>query len=631
MCGFVGKIDLKSNSIEKDELSRMLEPIVHRGPDYEGIFIDRNVGLGFRRLSILDLSINANQPMFSDDKDHVIVFNGEIYNYQSIRQDLEKKGFKFNTSSDTEVLLKSYIHYGIDCLNLFNGMFAFVIYNRRNKMLFMARDRAGKKPLHYLFNGNSFLFSSEIKSLLKERATSKEISSKGLLQYLTVGYTLAPDSIFKAIKKMKPGYFMSCSIDNLKPDIEQRKYWKISFKEDFSRHSNINEWADEFHLLFKSAIKIRLNADVPIGIFLSGGLDSTAIVSTIAKETREQLHAFTIGFDSNDHPEILSAKTLINQYPNVVHHVYVLRVDEALNHFEILNSLDEPFSDPSIIPTAWISKLVKDSGFKVALSGDGGDEIMAGYYKNQPFLLFDIWHNLVRKKNKQFSNKLLNLIKNYKNEWLQISEKLLLDAHEMYWFSKSIIKFHLFDEIFNKKFKDKFHDIMNYKHVFPISEDRYKKTINLYETNDFKYQLADGYLTKVDRASMFNSLEVRNPFLDYRIIDLLSKIPIKYKFNNNETKILIRKMLKGSVPEEILSQKKTGFSFPLRDWTNFKLKNSFIDVINSSFFKEYLRKDALEILFSKSSNASMHNRYSAVIYSLYNLSLFFCKWNIKPF
>jgi asparagine synthase (glutamine-hydrolysing) len=626
MCGIVGVIELKEK-VNKSIIQEMLAPIHHRGPDNEGIYVDNNIGFGFKRLSIIDLSTNASQPMVSKDGNYTIVFNGEIYNHETIRYNLIKLGYSFNSNSDSEVLLYAFIEYGKNCLQKLNGMFAFSIYDKVNQKIFLARDRAGKKPLHYYYDGRVLLFASEIKSLLANKIVSRDISNKGLFQYLTLGYTIAPDSIFTGITKLKPGHFLEFYTQDLNEEPTQQEYWRISFCEENNKYENIYEWGEEFYSLFKDSTSLRLNSDVPLAVFLSGGLDSSAITAAVAANSNEEINAFTIGFDDAKFSEVNTAKALVEKYPNINHHILNLKVEQMLDDFNIIDSLDEPFSDSSIIPTFWVSKLVKEAGYTVALSGDGGDELLAGYYKNKPFELYDNWFRFTNRPFRMGVNSISKKIISRESKYFSLIERAALDEHELYWFTRSL-KFFMFQDIFRYDFIE---NNLSYNFIFPGIKDHREKTMKIFDTYDFKYRLADGFLTKVDRASMFTSLEVRNPLLDYRIIELLSKIPTKYKFSNNTTKILLRHVLKTKdlVPSQVLDQKKMGFSIPLRDWVHINMKNTIKETIISSSVRLIIKENALDFLFNEGIKLGMHNHFTELLWRLFILARYLNNWDLK--
>jgi asparagine synthase (glutamine-hydrolysing) len=629
MCGFACIFNYSNKEAGIEIVNSMLSSIVHRGPDNHSIFQDESVIMGFQRLAIIDLQEISNQPMVDETGRFIITYNGEIYNYKHLRSLIEKQGYKFKTGSDTEVLLQMYIMKGKSCLQDLNGMFAFMIYDKHEKKIFLARDRAGKKPLYYTLQKNCLYVASEMKALLAIRDIDKQIDLQMINQYLALGYNLAPDTIIKKIKKLKPGNFISLEPGN-HSEIIQETYWQVRFNDDL-KNRPINDIEEEFFELLSDSARLRLQSDVPLALFLSGGLDSSAIASILATSVKEPVHAFTIDFDDKQVSELTTVKSLIGIYPNLEHHVLELKSDDMLNNPGLLEQLDEPLSDSSFIPTFWISKLVKNSGFTVALSGDGGDELLAGYFGGKPFDLMNKWYGV--------SNTILRSVTRELSEAGIFPDKIedrfrrmSFKKEEYYWYTRSSVKFHLFNNLFKADILKQISPSLNYHQLFsPLDISSNENMMHVFEQGDFKYRLPDGYLEKVDRASMLNSMEVRNPFLDYRIIELLTSIPARYKLKEGQTKYLLRYMLKkrGLVSEEVLAQKKMGFSIPLRNWVHNEMKQTIVDTILSGKFTSWINPQGLSSFFNTGEKLSMHNEYSQAIWSIYILSLYLHKYKIS--
>jgi len=616
MCGFYGEINNNSN---QDTILKGLKAIEYRGPDHTDVFKHNNVNVGFNRLSIIDLDSSASQPMISSDERYIIVFNGEIYNYKSIRSDLEKNGIEFKTKSDTEVLLNAYIFYGNECLSIINGMFSFVVYDKVDEKIFLARDRSGQKPLVYYLKNNQFYFASEIKSILENLDSNINVSREGLQQYLALGYIIAPLSFYENIHKLQPGHFIEFKTNDDIKNVKQRMYWNVNF-DKIDSNKSIYEYGEEFYSLFIDSIKMRLNSDVPLAVFLSGGLDSSLISSIIVNEKLSEVNAFTVDFDDNQMSEMHTVKRFLKKYPEINHNIINLRVNDLLDDLSVIDKLDEPFSDSSIIPTYWISKTVKQKGFTVAIGGDGGDELLGGYFKNKRFKLYDLWFKLTNNKSRQFFGRLCSI------DIKSLSKRMKLNKNETYWFIRSNIEI-----IENMSlFKVEHRGILNDYHLLN-DHSKMSKIISIFETYDFKHRLAEGYLTKVDKASMYNSLEVRNPFLDYRIIELLMKMPKKYKIHKNQTKYLLRKLAidKSLLVDEVLNQKKKGFSVPLRNWVTKDLKKEIISTVFSSCLKKYLIEEQFLELFKHGEKGSMHNSYIEIIWRFFILSKVLNKYRIE--
>jgi len=628
MCGFAGIFSNSGIKGKRDIVSSMLDTIVHRGPDNRGLFEDEIVLIGFQRLAIIDLQDASNQPMTDATGRYVIVYNGEIYNYIQLRSLLEKGGHKFKTNGDAEVLLQMFINKRESCLQYLNGMFAFIVYDKQEKSMFMAKDRAGKKPLYYTYQNNNLYVASELKALLTVKDIDKHIDEQMIFQYLALGFNLAPDTIIGKIKKLKPGHFARFFIDN-PSEIVQRNYWQISFNNDLKERP-INDIEEEFFDLLLDSTKLRLQSDVPLALFLSGGLDSSAIASVLASSTVEPIHAFTVDFDDKQMSELDTAKALIKQYPNLIHHVLELKVKDMLNNSWLLEKLDEPFSDSSFIPTYWISKLVKDSGFTVALSGDGGDELLAGYFKGKSFGLIDRWYSV--------SNGMFRTVAKYISERSPLNEKLndkirrmSLKKEEYYWYARTSFKFHHWNRLIKPDVYKRISPLLNYYQLFAFMDiSPTDKMMRVFEKGDFNFRLPDCFLAKVDRASMLNALEVRNPFLDYRIVEFLSRVPVNYKLKNGQTKYLLRDMLqkRGLVPKEVLAQKKMGFSIPLRNWVHRDMKQIIQDTILNGRFASWIDPQGLSGFFKTGEQLSMHNDFTETIWRIYVFSIYLNKYNL---
>ena len=577
MCGIVGIWDYK-NKIRKEILERMRDTLVHRGSDDQGIFIDEknNIGFGHQRLSIIDLSEAGHQPMI--DEDLVIVFNGEIYNFKEIRKELENKRYKFKSNSDTEVILKSYQEWGKGAIAKFRGMFSFAILNKENGKLILCRDRAGVKPLYYYFDGSLFIFASEIKAIISHPKVEKELNFDGLALFLQFGYIPEPHSIFKNIYKLEPGHFLE--IDE-KRNIKKEKYWDvIDFYLKGVQKINEQEAVDELENILIDSFKLRLVSDVPVGIFLSGGVDSSLVAALLAKNTNYPLKTFTIGFQEQEYNESERAKKIAG-YLGIEHYEILCTEKEAIDIIPKLPEIyDEPFGDSSAIPTYLLSKFVKNY-VKVSLSADAGDEIFCGYghYKlindifrginavpaiflNPVFLsqgakLGNLFlkrpnlQNRIRKMNKAIENK-----KNLEQVFTTINSHWLKDE-----ISELLIK----NFSFSKTFFDDFNRIKNLDLITQM------------QAVDFKTYLPSDFLTKIDRATMAVGLEGRDPLLDQNIIEYAARLPLKFKYPN---KYILKKILNKYLPKELFERPKKGFAAPMDIWFKGRLKPLLEEYLN---------------------------------------------------
>ena len=568
MCGIVG-----FNFVDESLLNSMLNSIRHRGPDDKGIFVDKNMSLGHVRLSILDLSLKAHQPM--EFENFVLVYNGEVYNYKEIRKELEQYGYSFVSDSDSEVVLKSFHKWGKDCVNKFRGMFAFAIYDKLQNKLILCRDRVGVKPLYYYYDNKAFVFSSEIRAIRKYKKL--DINRLALAQFFEYGYISGEYSIFENVKKLLPGYFLEFDLKTR--EIKLENYWKI---EDYFYISQKNEEEiiEELEAILIEGISYRMVSDVDVGVFLSGGVDSS-LVSAILQKKFGNIKTFTIGFKEEKYNEANFAKEVAN-YIGSNHTEYILDVNEAkevlLNKF--VDIYDEPFGDSSGIPTYLVSKIAKENGVKVVLSADGGDELFCGYERYwYSYNLGRVFVNLPLKNQCLY---LLNKIEKflYQIPIKNIEHKLgflknLLKENDWQFIYEAIIKSYREDlERLGLKSFSRLKDYFRFGKQFHIMQ-----AMMLW---DFYNYLPNDILVKVDRATMFNSIEGREPLLDNKIIEYSVSIPFDLKYKNKESKYILKKILEKYLPKHLVYRKKQGFSIPIFEWFRAEL---------GKLFEEYFEDD----------------------------------------
>jgi asparagine synthase (glutamine-hydrolysing) len=564
MCGIFGFVVLEGAPPDLQLLESMGNSIVHRGPDDAGYFISGGVGLGIRRLSIIDLS-SGHQPIFNEDRTKVIVFNGEVYNFRELRRCLEEKGHAFSTSTDTEVILHLYEEKGDSCVEDLVGMFAFAIWDERKRRLFIARDRFGEKPLHYFWDGRRLVFGSEIKSLLCDLSIGRELDWEAVGDYFTFMNTIAPRTIFRGIKKLPPGHRMILEGGRLATN----RYWEYNLTSEQDKGEVF--YRETVLERFKEAVKAQLVSDVPLGAFLSGGIDSSAIVALMS-QVSGPVKTFSIGFMEDSYDELEYAREIARIF-GTEHSEYVLKPDAVDSVQEIIWHLDEPFADPSAIPTYFVSKIAREQ-VTVALSGDGGDELFAGYpgYRAEQMLnraaAFPRW---IRRG---FTERILKNLPslpwasaNYKIERL----KRIMARVEMLPAERFFSRHTLFTEeekrvllcaeaVDGGAVKDT-HEYLAGVDVPPGDDP-----INVMLALDANIYLPNDMLVKVDRMSMAHSLEVRAPFLDYRLAETVASLPSKYKVSGSTTKYIFRKAMEGILPESVLKRGKKGFSVPLEVW-----------------------------------------------------------------
>jgi len=572
MCGICGVI-YKNKMANSQQLISAINILDSRGPDNKGLFIDRNVGLSHSRLSILDLDEQANQPMISKCGRYIIVYNGEIYNFKEIRKKLNLEDNYWNTQGDTEVLLESYLKWGENCLEEFNGMFAFCIYDKKEQTFFCARDRIGKKPFYYSFCNGNFLFASRPSSLFILDNIPKDLDKEALRNYLEIGYIPKELSIYKHIKMLPAG----CKLVYKNGNINISRYWdyrNIEVDRTYEEKTE-NQIIDELDELLLSSVKYRMISDVPIGSFLSGGIDSSLITAMMVKLSNQKISTFSIGFEEKKWDESIFAKEVAD-YLQTDHYSKILKPKDLINLMPIFfKNFDEPFFDSSAFPTMAVSKLAKEN-VTVVLTGDGADELFGGYHY---YLIVDKLKYFYK-----FPLKLRKILSQILYQFPSHQIKLLAqaiiqkDLAAAFAFSRSITKD--FDDVANddimkqKSIKNKFYDASL---KMPKNLDAVEKALRI----DAHFTLPDDYLQKVDISSMAYSLETRSPFLDYRIIEWAAKLPKKYKVNQGINKYLLRKLAYRYIPKEIIDRPKQGFRVPIGEWLKKDLYDDFVKLLES--------------------------------------------------
>jgi len=588
MCGIYGYISSKGK-IDVQVLRRMGDALAHRGPDDEGVFTnesgDVSVGLGHKRLSIIDLSPAGKQPMANEDQSIWVTFNGEIYNFRELRRELEGKGHKFRSNSDTEVIVHLYEELGTRCPERLSGMFAFVLWDINKKTLFLARDRIGKKPLHYALYDGGIIFASEIKALLKHPQVSREIDLKSLSKYLTYEYVPAPNTIFKAVKKLQPGQTLLYR----NSEVQLSQYWDVPLVDNPIGYRTEAEYVEELREILAKAVRSRLVADVPVGVFLSGGIDSS-LVAAFATRANPQVECFSIGFDEPSFDESGYARK-VAQALNVKHQLKVFNMEEMLQGLHMLpDILDEPLADASILPTYLLSKFTSQN-VKVVLSGDGGDELFAGYSTYQAHRLVTYYDSLPA-----FTKTTLKGIASY----LPVSHKNISTDFKIKQFLRgagvsSEIRFFIWmgafidsekKNLLSDDLKAELRNHNTYEDIFSyINDSRLTKDLERILYLSMKLYLQDDVLVKVDRASMANSLEVRCPLLDHEFIEFVCGLPMVYKLNGLRTKYLLKKAAKGILPESIIHRQKKGFGIPISRWLTGELKGIMLEHLSEERLK----------------------------------------------
>jgi asparagine synthase (glutamine-hydrolysing) len=580
MCGIAGYLNFDKEKLSNKHLiKRMTDCMSYRGPDGEGFYINNNLALGHRRLSIIDLQ-TGDQPMFSDDKQKILVFNGEIYNYIELKEELKKLGHSFRTNSDTEVVIKAYEEWGYDCQNKLNGMWAFALWDNLNESLFLSKDRIGEKPLHYTIYNNAFVFASEMKSLF-EYGVSKEIRPELVELYLVLTNVPAPHTFYKNIYKLMPGHFLIVKDGK----IEEKKYWDLPEIDEQRMLKNKKDIYEKFEYLFKDAVKIRMRADVQFGAFLSGGLDSSSIVATMSEISEYPVKTFTIGFDEKHFDESALAQEVANKFKT--EH---LRGTVSPDNFEeILNKaaihFDEPFGDSSAIPTGYVSMFAAQK-VKMVLTGDGGDEVLSGYTSYQGIKLSNIikkFPKVITRNVPRANDSLARFVKGNLRYTLNKASSIIRTSDLA--FSKRIAEKTSYTDLstikaLTKDIKDCI-GIEEYLDTF-MNKSTYKDDFYKLMYLNFKHDLPNDYLVKVDRMSMAYSLETRVPFLDHRLIEFMVGVDKNVKMQGWERKSVLRNTIGKKLPKNILTAPKKGFGVPIREW--FK-EDYFHDHVHSNLIK----------------------------------------------
>ncbi len=588
MCGICGKLYFDpARAVEGEVISSMCDVIRYRGPDDEGVYINGNIGLGMRRLSIIDVE-GGKQPIRNEDGTIWVVYNGEIYNFPELKDKLIKRGHRFYTRSDTEVIVHLYEDLGEGFVQELNGMFGIALWDDRNKKLILARDRVGIKPLFYAVFPDKLIFGSEIKSILQDNV-SRDVDFEALHDYLSLNYVPAPRTMFKGIKKLEPGNVLICQNGRVRTE----KYWDVQYgaSDDQSLVSRLNNedyCAERLLELLKDSVKRHLISDVPLGVFLSGGIDSSAIVALMSQAVTGKIKTFTIGFEERSYNEVDSARLIAKRF-NTEHHELFVKPDAVELLPELIRFFDEPYADSSAIPVYYVSKLAREH-VKVALGGDGGDEIFAGYITYPAYRLASLYRKMPRILTEMLIPFFVNMIPvsdkkvsfDYKAK--RFVEGALLPPELGHFWWKVIFTEELKQRLYSDDLKGTLNGFRDSFQVF----NRYFDSCSTSDTLqrllyvDLKIYLPDDILVKVDRMSMAHSLEARVPFLDREVVDFMAGVPSRLKMKGLKTKYILKRALERLLPKEILKKKKGGFNVPIPSWIRNNLKDAVMDTLSPS-------------------------------------------------
>lgn len=632
MCGIAGFIDFSKKS-NLDTLKSMTDVLHHRGPDDSGYMFDASssaeVGLGHRRLSILDLTSHGHQPMEFEKID--IVYNGEVYNFSEIKKELELFGYFFESHSDTEVILKAYHKWGLEAVHKFNGMFAIAIYDRNISKLFLIRDRAGIKPLFWYQKNRTLLFASELKSMHQHSSFQKEINIDATALFLQLQYIPEPHTIFKSTYKLRAGHYLE--IDLVNEQVEEKVYWSVidhynKPKLDISEEEAI----DETEKLLKSAFEYRMVSDVPVGIFLSGGYDSSVVTAILQNQRAEKLKTFTIGFHENGFDESPYARQ-VAKYLGTEHHEYYCTQKDALAIIPKLATIyDEPFADVSAIPTTLISQLAREK-VTVSLSADGGDELFAGYdkytralnyYKNFSHIPNFVKTPLVSMLGGVNPNSIPLLKDTFNFETRYNKMKSMLSAQNAIDIMRDTAYYFTYEEA-NKLLNHKAHKVeTNYdkSELLNSSNDDINSMLSI----DYKTYMIDDVLTKVDRATMSVSLEGREPFLDYRIVEFAAQLPSHYKYQNGSKKHILKEITHRYLPKEMMDRPKMGFGVPIQEWFKDELKEYFLHYLDEQRLEREGIFNAKEVVRLRDKYLNGEKQIVDNLWSILMFEMWYEKW-----
>jgi asparagine synthase (glutamine-hydrolysing) len=631
MCGICGFYQCEKEAGQK-VLADMNRQIAHRGPDDEGYFIENHVGLAIRRLAIIDLE-TGHQPLASHSGNCWITYNGEVYNFQELREELEAKGFIFRTKSDTEVIVNLYEAYGTGFVKKLRGMYGLGIYDKKKDRLVLARDHVGIKPLYYCLKpGNkNLVFGSEIKSILQYPGISREIDPEAVDWFVTLEYIPAPFSIFKQIKKLPAGHLLVYEKGMKEPKIE--KYWDVSKPRETGESQNaapdFNRLKEQFHALLKESVKMRMIADVPLGAFLSGGIDSSSIVSAMAGLSDRKVKTFSIGFEEKSYSE-LKYSNIVSGIFETDHYTRNLAPDINELVLYLADFWDEPLGDFSNFPTYLVSKTAREK-VTVVLSGDGGDEIFGGYehyiaQKVARFIDFPLfrpfhklWSNITHlfppsELKKGFVNRIKRFSEGLQNSHVNLHFRWMIflsNLQKRKLYSPDFLNSDYFEPLTRRMPFDGFFE--HSRQFDGINRDLYL---------DFKTYMVDNILVKVDRMSMATSLEARVPLLDYKMVEFAFSLPDHYKLGGSTTKWFFKKAMEGILPDEVIYRRKEGFSIPIKNWLKTDLKDLMMEYLSEKRVKEaglfnysYIEKMINQHLSNKQNHA--HRLWTLILFNLW--------------
>ncbi|MFC1984802.1 asparagine synthase (glutamine-hydrolyzing) [Chloroflexota bacterium] len=637
MCGICGVFTFNGINFEitQDLVVDMRDTMIHRGPDDSGIYIspDRRIGLGHRRLSIIDLSSAGRQPMCTEDGAVLITYNGEVYNHQRLRNDLEKNGHLYKSLTDTETILHLYEEKGVNCVNDLEGMFAFAIWDSRRRQLFLARDRMGEKPLYYTIQNGQLIFASEIKAILKHPQIKREMDMTALYHYLTFFVTPAPKTLFKGINKVPPGHLMVCDENG---NIQLKQYWDvISTTEE-------GDYPEEYYVeklrgLLTESIRKRMMSDVPFGVFLSGGIDSSTNVALMASQIDRPVETFSVGFkDQPAYDEFEYARQIAREF-KTNHHEIVIDQRDFMDYIpELIYCQDEPLADWVCVPLYFVSKLARKNGAIVIQIGEGSDEVFFGYDGYMSILnIYNRYWKPYMKMPRVFRQgiySLAHLLSPPKMRGRKDIKNILRQAafdEELFWGGAIA-----FTEAHKKLILSNPTDWQGLN-SFDIIEEHLNKIDSQKPNADFlermlylelKHRLPELLLMRVDKVTMSTSVEGRAPYLDHNLVQFAMGVPSKFKIKNGQVKYILKQAVKGVIPENIIHRKKQGFSAPVREWFSGEMGEYVADSILTSKLRSRGIFDYRHIENMLREQRKSEHHFSTHLWNLFNLSKWYDYW-----
>ncbi|MBK7803599.1 MAG: asparagine synthase (glutamine-hydrolyzing) [Chloracidobacterium sp.] len=597
MCGIVGFVNNSERAADQGVLEAMNGAIVHRGPDDDGFYVHDNVGMAMRRLSIIDLA-GGKQPMHNADRTKWIVFNGEIYNYRELRADLEKRGHSFYTNSDTEAIIHLYDEYGADCLQYLRGMFAIAIWDKSDRSLFLARDRVGKKPILYSHQPNGdLIFGSEFQAILKHPSVTREVDYGAIDSYLSYLCVPAPETAFKQIRKLEPGHWLKWKDGN----VETRRYWLPNFSKKIKISED--EAIQETTRILRESTKLRMISEVPLGAFLSGGVDSSIVVALMAQESAAPVKTFSIGFEEQDFSELKYARR-VAEHVGAEYNEFIVRPDALEVLPTLVEHYGEPYADSSAVPTYYVAKETRQH-VTVALNGDGGDESFAGYERYMAMEVAELYRRIPRILRRTLIEGPIRMLptSEIKKTRVRDVQRFLISANESRkeryarWMSaiKPTAKLALL-------YSDEMNARVGEHNAAAVLDEWFDRAgdLGLLDATllaDQMTYLPNDLLVKVDIATMANSLEARSPFLDHKVIEFAASLPESLKMNRFRPKYLLKKVAARLVPPEVVYRRKMGFGVPIAHWFRGEMKDFVRDVLLSpaSLSRGVFRPETIEM------------------------------------